>query len=98
MDDRELQPLLLGHLAKLLGIRGEPVFSNIAHWPETMPQYHVGHKQLVERIRARAAELPNFQLIGSAYRGVGLPDCVHQGQMTAEKVVERLKEMQRSAA
>ena len=47
MDDDQLRPLVLDELSRLLRIRGEPCYCRIAHWPGTMPQYHVGHKELV---------------------------------------------------
>ena len=88
MDDSQLKPLVLGELARLLRIRGEPCYCNIAHWPGTMPQYHVGHKDLVARIEARVAALPHLQLAGNAYHGVGVPDCIHGGEVAAERVLE----------
>jgi oxygen-dependent protoporphyrinogen oxidase len=33
--------------------------------------------------------LPGLYLTGSAYRGVGIPDCVKQGQATVEKIVSQ---------
>ena len=47
MPDAELLPLVLKHLRPLLRIEGEPVFCDIAHWPRTMPQYHVGHQDVL---------------------------------------------------
>jgi len=87
MADERLRPLVLGELGPLLRIRGEPNFCNMAHWPGAMPQYHVGHKELVARIEERAAALPNLTLAGNAYHGVGLPDCIHGGQQAAERVL-----------
>jgi oxygen-dependent protoporphyrinogen oxidase len=87
MPDEQLKPLVLGEVARLLRIRGEPCFCNIAHWPGTMPQYHVGHKELVARIEARVAALPNLVLAGNAYHGVGLPDCIHGGELAAERTL-----------
>ena len=87
MDDDQLRPLVLDALSRLLRIRGEPCYCNIAHWPGTMPQYHVGHKELVARIEARAAALPNLALAGNAYHGVGLPDCIHGGELAAERIL-----------
>ena len=86
MDDDRLLPLVLDELSRLLHIRGEPCFCRVAHWPATMPQYHVGHKELVAEIEARAATLPNLQLAGNAYRGVGIPDCIHGGELAAERI------------
>jgi oxygen-dependent protoporphyrinogen oxidase len=92
MDDNQLIPLVLGELSRLLKIRGEPCYCNVAHWPGTMPQYHVGHKDLVAGIEARVAKLPNLALAGNAYHGVGLPDCIHGGERAAERVVKGLNE------
>lgn len=83
--DDELLPLVRSHTERLLRIHGEPAFVDIAHWPNTMPQYHVGHKDRVARIRALAAELPGIQLAGNAYSGVGIPDCIHSGETAAEQ-------------
>jgi protoporphyrinogen/coproporphyrinogen III oxidase len=87
MPDAELLPLVLKHLRPLLRINGEPEFIDIAHWPRTMPQYHVGHQERIARIEARLAQLPGLRLAGSAFRGVGLPDCIHSGQVAAEQVL-----------
>ena len=87
MDAEELKPQVLTELAALLGIRGEPTYLSIAHWPDTMPQYHVGHVQLVERIESLAARLPNLALAGNAYHGVGIPNCIHSGEQAAEHVL-----------
>ena len=87
MDDRQLRPLVTQHLAALLKIQGEPDYCNIAHWPGTMPQYHVGHKQLVARIEARVAQIPQLELAGNAFHGVGVPDCIHGGEQAAERAL-----------
>ena len=87
MPDQELRPLVIGHVTALLGIEGEPIFCDVAHWPRTMPQYHVDHKQLVAGIEARAAALPHLELAGNAYHGVGVPDCIHGGELAAERLL-----------
>lgn len=87
MDDDRLRPLVLGELSRLLHVRGEPCYCNTAHWPGTMPQFHVGHKELVARIEAHASALPNLALAGNAYHGVGLPDCIHGGELAAERIL-----------
>jgi oxygen-dependent protoporphyrinogen oxidase len=56
-----------------------------------MPQYHVGHLERVTRIEATASTLRGLQLAGSAYRGVGIPHCIHSGQQAAERVVDVLR-------
>jgi oxygen-dependent protoporphyrinogen oxidase len=87
LEDEKLLPLVTEQLALLLDIRGPHCFCDIAHWPGTMPQYHVGHKELVAQIEARVAELPGMELCGNAYRGVGIPDCIHGGEQAAERAL-----------
>lgn len=87
MAEEELRPRVISDLAKLLGIDGQPLYASLARWPRTMPQYHVGHKELVERIESRAAGLPDFALCGNAYHGVGIPDCVHTAERAAERII-----------
>jgi len=86
MDDERLLPLVAEQLGRLLRIDGDPVYSNTAHWPGTMPQYHVGHKQLVARIESRLAGLPSLELTGNAFHGVGIPDCIHGGEQAAQRI------------
>lgn len=87
LPDAELVPLVQKHLAPLLRIKGEPVYCDVAHWPRTMPQYYVGHRDLVARIEARTAQLPGLFLAGNAFRGVGLPDCIHGGETAAQRAL-----------
>jgi oxygen-dependent protoporphyrinogen oxidase len=51
-----------------------------------MPQYSVGHIARVAEIDARAAAIPGFSLIGNAFRGVGIPDCVRLAKDAAVRV------------
>jgi len=90
MRAAELEPQVLGELAGLLGIRGEPIYRRTSHWPGTMPQYHVGHMQLVEEIENAVAKLENLELAGNAYHGVGIPACIHTGEQAAESVFRTL--------
>jgi len=84
--DAQLLPEILDNLSRLLRITGEPIYTRVARWPNNMPQYHVGHKQLVERIEALAGRLPNFSLAGNSYHGVGIPDCINGAQQAAERL------------
>ena len=86
MEDERLVPLVCEELTSLLGIKGDPIYHTVAHWPGTMPQYHVGHVQLVEGIQARVAGIANLALAGNAFTGVGIPHCIHTGEQAAEAI------------
>ena len=86
LDDERLERLAVEELRSLLDTRGAPLFSDIARWPHSMPQYHLGHCQLVAQIEAKVAGWPAFELAGNAYHGVGIPNCIHSGQTAAQRV------------
>jgi oxygen-dependent protoporphyrinogen oxidase len=77
-------------LAAILGIENEPVFHRTDLWRNSMPQYRVGHLDLVDRIARNLDPFPGLILAGSAYRGVGIPDCVRQGREAAEQALRAL--------
>lgn len=89
LDDAQLCPLLLQETGRLLSIQGEPEYLDVAHWPGTMPQYHVGHRERVAQIEQRVAALPQLELAGNAYHGVGVPNCIHSGERAAEHLLGR---------
>ncbi|HEX6542826.1 MAG TPA: protoporphyrinogen oxidase [Ktedonobacterales bacterium] len=89
LDDERLTAIVRGELADILGARAEPLFTRIFRWPDGYPQYDIGH---LERVAAIEAALPEGLVVaGSSYRGVGVPDCIHQGEMAATQVTELLR-------
>ncbi len=85
LDDETLIATVRGELAQFLGIKAEPLFHRIYRWRRSNPQYDVGHLERVAGIEA--ALPPGLYVTGSAYRGVGIPDCIKQGQDTAGKML-----------
>lgn len=82
-DDQALGERVTERLRPLLGLRGEPILSRVHRWEN--PLYRVGHGELVEAIEHTLP--PGIYLTGSAYRGVGVPDCIEQARRTAEQVL-----------
>lgn len=77
-------------LRQILGIRAEPSFVRVIRWTEAMPEYRVGHLDRVGRIEQQVGRMPGLFLAGAPYRGIGLPDCVREGEQAAERVAEHL--------
>jgi len=89
-DDPTMAASVRRELRELLGIDGEPILTRIhRHW-RAMPQYQVGHLDRMQRIDAAVGRHPGLALAGNAYRGVGIPDCIHSGEMAAERVWTQL--------
>ncbi|HLJ55490.1 MAG TPA: protoporphyrinogen oxidase [Chthonomonadaceae bacterium] len=72
-------------LSTVLQIVAAPVYRRVDAWPNAMPQYRVGHLELLSEIEREMEQYPGLLLAGSAYRGVGVPDCVRQGMEAADR-------------
>lgn len=88
--DADLLATARSELQALVGARGEPLETHVARWRHSMPQYHVGHLRLVDDIDRHVARHAALQLAGNGYRGVGIPQCIQQGQAAAERLVAQL--------
>ncbi len=86
-SDEEIQAILLPEVAKILGISGEPCMISISRWPLTMPQYHMGHLGRVAKIEKIVGDFPSLAIAGNEFHGVGIPQCIHTGELAAEKVL-----------
>ncbi|MCH8830285.1 MAG: protoporphyrinogen oxidase [Planctomycetes bacterium] len=89
-DDAELTRIVGQELTSLLGVTGEPEFTIVARFANAMPQYHVGHGDRVAEIERRCAEHSGLAIAGNAYHGVGIPDCIHSGEIAASAIVGSL--------
>jgi oxygen-dependent protoporphyrinogen oxidase len=89
LDDATLTHSLLEELKEKMGITATPAFTRIHRWPHSMPQYHVGHHALVQRIEAALPE--GVHLVGNAYSGVGVPDCIRLAKQVAERIYSSAK-------
>jgi len=90
LEDPDLVGLVLDELRDLLGLRGNPVLARVHRWPRAMPQYLVGHLERLVRIEEALRGHPEIVLAGAAYRGIGLPDCIRQGEEASQAVLRRL--------
>jgi len=86
LSGAEMLARVRADLRDLLGIHQPPLFAEVSKWARSMPQYHLGHLDRVERIEQRAADLPGLVLAGNAYRGLGIPDCIRSGEAAAEQI------------
>jgi protoporphyrinogen/coproporphyrinogen III oxidase len=90
--DDEIVKVVMDDLNKIMNINELPEFSIVSRWKQAMPQYIVGHKERLERIKEKMAEqLPGVFLAGSSYEGLGLPDCIDQGEEAVKKVLHYLQ-------
>ena len=87
LSDTEMISGVLNDLHNLLGLKGEPLFAEIARWHRSMPQYAVGHLEKIRKIKKLLNEILTLQLATTAIEGVGLPDAVRHGNQAAENLL-----------
>ncbi|MFC7321161.1 protoporphyrinogen oxidase [Halobacillus campisalis] len=92
LTDEEITEIALHDLSQIMDINTQPDFSVVTRWHDSMPQYAVGHKDRLQEVTDHLErELPGIYLAGGSYRGIGLPDCIDQGEVAVEQVLKQLK-------
>ena len=54
-------------------------------WGGGLPQYGLGHRSLVERLRAAVAAVPGVAVAGAYLDGVGVPACLASAEAAAAR-------------
>lgn len=91
LSDSEIEKIVIQDLQKAINLQSKPLFTVVARWKQSMPQYTVGHEiRLAELKKQFDEQFPQVQLIGSSYEGISVPDCVAQGKEAAKQVVKQL--------
>ncbi|WP_431780179.1 protoporphyrinogen oxidase [Streptomyces chumphonensis] len=83
-DDDALVAASLADLRDAVGLTAAPVAARVTRWPAGLPQYALGHRGLVARVRAAVAQVPGLEVCGALYDGVGIPACVASAGAAAE--------------
>jgi protoporphyrinogen/coproporphyrinogen III oxidase len=86
----KLVALATDDLRKLLGVRGEPVFQNVAFYPRAIPQYNLGYGKYKELLNEIESKAPGLFFAGHFRDGVSLGDSILSGCNIAERVKQFL--------
>ena len=89
-NESGLLKLAREELELTLGIKAEPLVSRVFIWENAMPQYNLGHPEKLAKIDAALEKHPGLALAGNGYRGIGIPDCIHSGEITVEKILKHM--------
>jgi oxygen-dependent protoporphyrinogen oxidase len=82
-------------LKEILRIGAEPELTQVSRWQRAMAQYAVGHQLRIKRIAERIGAMPGLRLVGNAYDGIGISDCIRLGRAAAKELVasQRVSEL-----
>ncbi len=89
-NNKEMTEMVRGELRDIMGISAKPLFTRIYKWKKAMPQYTIGHEERVHDIEQMSASHRGLFLTGSSYHGIGIPDSIHGGEITAKKILSLL--------
>ena len=89
-SDESLSAIAHFELSRLLGPLGKPSLRRVFRHVAANPQPTVGHAARIARIMRARAALPGIHLVGAAYDGVSIADCVRQARTVADAVVSEL--------
>ena len=91
-DEETIARMVKKELLDLMRIDQEPVIAKVFHNKKSNVQYQVGHAALIDAVDKALTGFPGLYLAGSAYRGIGIPDCIQNGTQAAESAIECLAE------
>ena len=90
-DEQSLLQIAREELELTLGITAQPLLTRIFKWEKAMPQYNLGHPERLLRIDKDLEDYPGLAVAGNGYQGIGIPDCIHSGEVAVEKMMAQLQ-------
>jgi len=84
--EEEIARIAVEDLRTLLGVEGQPVYTDVLKVERSIPQYNVGYgavKDLIQRAESRS---PGLFVAGSFSHGISVSDCIAGGAAAAERV------------
>lgn len=92
-SDEEIIDHMKLQMRKHFGVTVNPTWSMVDRWPQSMPQYLVGHGERLKVLREKIHEhVPGMYLAGAGYDGMGIPDCVRQGRQAMKNCLGLIRE------
>ncbi len=92
LEDEQMVLRVRAELADLCGVKPEPSYVEVNRWAKAMPQYTLGHLDRLVQLDSALSRYGGLVLTGAGYRGVGIPDCIREGSVTAGRIIRHLSD------
>jgi len=86
LSDDELWQTVRRELSPLIGIHADPVILKTYRWDRGIPQFTLGHRERRSRIEQATRRHAGLYMVGNAFYGVGLNDCVKMAHRIAGEI------------
>jgi protoporphyrinogen/coproporphyrinogen III oxidase len=73
-------------MTPLLGLRKEPVFTNVTIWQRAIPQYNLGHTARIAALESLRTRFPGLYFSGNYLNGPAIGTCVEHALKVADEV------------
>jgi oxygen-dependent protoporphyrinogen oxidase len=88
-SDEGLVAIARAQLGSLMGLDAEPAMTKVFRFARGSAQMKVGHMAMMRGMRETLARVaPGLLVAGGGYDGVGIPDCVRQGNEAGRAMVD----------
>ncbi len=78
IPDDDLVKIAREELHSIMGLENTPDFVWVKKWPRAIPQYNIGHLQIMEEIEQFESECPGIWISGNLRGGISVSDCIIQ--------------------
>jgi oxygen-dependent protoporphyrinogen oxidase len=86
MPEADLVGAVRSDLKSLLGVSGEPDLAYVRLWRRAIPQYNVGHLDVIGELESWESRYPGLHVSGNFRGGVSIGDCVKRASEVGSKV------------
>jgi protoporphyrinogen/coproporphyrinogen III oxidase len=92
LPDKELLDTVHMELKKIMKINGDPSLSFINRWERAIPQYQIGHGEIIKEIENFEQNNRGFILGGNYRGGISVSDCIISAKRISGQVKSLLKQ------
>lgn len=96
-SDAQIAETVTRELAEVLRISGPPVTRIIKRWPRALPQYNLGHANMISALSKLCAGIPGLLMTGNYLEGPAIGACVDHAFRTADSVRQYLASIGQTA-
>jgi protoporphyrinogen/coproporphyrinogen III oxidase len=84
LSDEEITETICGEVARVLGIKENPVALNLQRYARALPQYNLGHTEIVKSLETLTESIPGLFLAGNYLSGPSVGSSIEQSFRTAD--------------
>jgi len=86
LEEEKIAEVVCREVESVLGIADPPVTTFVQRYARALPQYNLGHAEIVSELNRRISPVPGLFLTGNYLSGPSIGACVEQAGQTADRV------------